>query len=163
MSDDGGAAISGAAAAQNIVGGFVNMVDGLGSIGDIGKALKGGGAAEAAEGVLGLAVAAATAAAQTAIARAAGLSGLEEGIDESAGGLNSGQSTILEGYVKPAMQAVISADPEDFDSGSLVAAGISSHYAADQALSDVIEAGADAAEDARDEAMEATQEASLAE
>ena len=155
---DGGDAISAAAAAKGIVGGFVDMVDGLGAISDIGKALRGGGKA-AGGGELGLAIQAATALAQKSIARAAAMQGLEEGLDEAAGSLNPGQMILLEGYVKPAMQAAIQSDPEDFDSGTLIAAAFSAHWAIDQALSDTVESGANAAEDARDEALQEAEDA----
>lgn len=74
---------------------------------------------------------------------------------DALGSLNSGQQTIAEWHVIPAMQDGILSDPEGFDAGTLEEAGYASHYAAFDALSETISEAAEAAEDARDNVQDA--------
>lgn len=74
---------------------------------------------------------------------------------EALDGLNSGQRTIAQWHVIPAMQDAVLSDPEGFDAGTLEEAGYASHYAAFDALSETIGNAAEAAEDARDNVQDA--------
>lgn len=75
----------------------------------------------------------------------------------SAEGLNLGQQELIDGYVGPAMEMAISDDPESFTAGDLEEAGITSHFAAEQALSITIGQAANAAARARDQVKRAAQ------
>jgi hypothetical protein len=65
--------------------------------------------------------------------------------------LNTGQQELVDGYVHPAMEAAISDDPEDFTAEELIDEGITSHWAAEQALSITITEAATKAQRARDQ------------